>query len=80
MILEIPIRNWNIIISNISLPHYQHIRNTYKELKPTKISETINSVVNILEIPIRNWNIKRLQDSEKLKIDIRNTYKELKQK
>ena len=32
-ILEIPIRNWNIIVSELIFKSNLHIRNTYKELK-----------------------------------------------
>ena len=56
---------------------YINIRNTYKELKPIRMS-LLSLLLKILEIPIRNWNKPVYAIWNKEKGDIRNTYKELK--
>ena len=55
-ILEIPIRNWNLVTSNNTSIASVNIRNTYKELKHFGFM-LLSQVIMILEIPIRNWNL-----------------------
>ena len=78
-ILEIPIRNWNLLKSFFRICLISDIRNTYKELKHMQ-SNISRPSFSILEIPIRNWNFQMKSGVRFPYGHIRNTYKELKLK
>ena len=77
-ILEIPIRNWNEVANIQNVFEEEHIRDTYKELKPAFISIIPPSFRHIRDT---YKELKRFSAScwaFACLFDIRDTYKELK--